>query len=129
MKAFEKGQQVILINDYDSKGTVTIRKAVVRSCGEKRMTLVDETTGNCLGRDFEPVEGSLSMVRDGCFVKMAGGTFLRVEDKIAEAMAVKVAQSIIDYEKARYTKILEGGESQYIQDALARIHEPRIKYL
>lgn len=55
MKAFKKNELAVYVR-YDNK-TFNFRRVEVVSCGEKRMTLKDATTGEMLGSDFDPMVG------------------------------------------------------------------------
>ncbi len=59
-KAFKKGDRVTRIFDWDGKGTIAIREAIVYSCGMKRMVLTDAVTGDEIGREFRPERADLA---------------------------------------------------------------------
>jgi hypothetical protein len=116
-KAFTKGQEVTQIADWDRKGTVTFRHAVVYSCGAKQMVLTDAETGEEMGRNFRPVVGEVC------------GTFPRMTDEEARAACLRAAEAILDYERAHYNRCLSGGHSEAynasVRKDLAALHEPR----
>lgn len=93
-KAFNKGQLVTVFGDWNRRGTVYFRHAVVFSCGKKQMVLTDEATGEEMGRHFAPVMGDML------------GTFPRMTDAEAHAHAAKVGAWIIEREKAHLDGIM-----------------------
>lgn len=54
MNTFTKGQRVNFVQNWDSKGTVSVTPAIVYSCGKKQMVLTHAETGVELGRQFRP---------------------------------------------------------------------------
>lgn len=119
--AFKKGQEVTYIADWDRKGTVTFRHAVVYSCGVKQMVLTDAETGEEMGRHFRPALGEIV------------GTFPRMTDEAARAACIFAAEHIIASERARLENCLaasakSGRGSSYdagMQKNIAALHEPR----
>jgi hypothetical protein len=110
--AFRKGQKVTFIADWDRKGTVTFRHAVVYSCGMKQMVLTDAVTGDEMGRHFKPAVGSLETIKtDNCY-RMAGGTFPRMTDEEAVEAGLKVAAAIQQYEREHFARCLAGGHGE-----------------
>lgn len=93
-KAFNKGQLVTLFGDWDRRGTVYFRNAVVYSCGKKQMVLTDAETGEEIGRHFKPAIGEML------------GTFPRMTDTEAHAHAAKVGAWVIEREKAHLDGIM-----------------------
>ena len=75
---FTKGQLVTMLQSWDDKGTVSIRRLVVRSCGAKRMVLQEENGEICQGAAFRPS------------IEQWGFAFVlpRMEDEQAEAAAL-----------------------------------------
>lgn len=129
-KAFTKGQEVTYISDWDRKGTVTYRHAVVYSCGKKQMVLTDAETGEEMGRHFAPDHGSLETVEMGGYAfRMAGGTFPRMTDEEAVEAGLKIAAAIQEYERQHYAQCLAGNHSAgyyaSIRKSLAELHDLR----
>jgi hypothetical protein len=128
-KAFTKGQEVTYISDWDRKGTVTYRHAVVYSCGKKQMVLTDAETGEEMGRHFDPFQGSLETVSLGYGFKMAGGTFPRMTAEEAVEAGLKVAASIQEYERQHFARCLAGnhgaGYDASIRESIAELHDLR----
>lgn len=118
-KAFNKGDLVTYIADWDRKGTVYFRHAVVYSCGKKQMVLTDAETGEEMGRHFAPVRGE-----DG-----ACGTFPRMTDEDARAACLKAAERILERERAHYERCLAAGNGADYDAAIRRnieaLHDPR----
>lgn len=103
---FTKGQRVNLIRNWDGKGTFFVTSAVVYSCGKKKMVLTNEKTGEELGRNFLPsrFQYNFALVVDVS------------ED--ANAVAAEQAALFIEYEIARYERILSNpavGSAAYIK--------------
>lgn len=133
-KAFKKGDLVTFIADWDRKGTVYYRQAVVYSCGTKKMVLTDEATGGELGCNFKPQVGSLvsftAELPNGFKVRTpAGGTFPRMTDEEAEAACLAVAASIRKDEEEHYARCLAGDHGEAydagIRKEIERFHEFR----
>lgn len=129
-KAFTKNQHVTLISDWDRKGTVTFRHAVVYACGAKRMILTDPETGNEIGRNFRPAVGKLeNSLVNGCYY-MPGGTFPRMTDEQAIEAGLKVAAAIQQYEREHFARCLAGGHGESydasIRKGIAELHDLRV---
>lgn len=118
-KAFNKGDAVTYIGDWDRKGATFFRHAVVYSCGKKQMVLTDAETGEEIGRHFTPARAEIGQ----------GGTFARLTDAEATAAALAFAQNVIASETARLERCLqidaEEGYKNAIRKSLAALHEPR----
>lgn len=119
MTAFKKGQAVTEISDWDRKGTVTFRHAVVYSCGKKQMVLTDAETGAEMGRHFRPEIGN----------DVSGGTFPRMTDDEAVAMGLKIAAAIQQYQREHFARCLAGGHGEgynrAIQKDIDALHDLR----
>jgi hypothetical protein len=128
-KAFKKGQEVTYISDWDRKGTVYFRHAVVYSCGAKQMVLTDADTGEEMGRHFRPVAGSLETTKEGPASRMAGGTFPRMTDEQAVEAGLKVAAAIQQSERDLFARCLAGGHGESydasIRKDIAALHDLR----
>lgn len=116
-KAFKKGDLVTYINDWDRKGTVTFRHAIVYSCGMKQMVLTDAETGEEMGRNFRPQIGEIT------------GTFPRMSDDEARAAGIRLAEVILANERAHFERCLERGHGAAYDAAVRKdldaLHEPR----
>lgn len=117
-KAFAKGQEVTYIADWDHKGTVYFRHAVVYSCGMKQMVLTDAETGVEMGRHFSPQVGEIV------------GTFPRMSDDEARAACLRAAEVLLAKERAHFAQRLsvwgdDPGYAAAIQRNLDALHEPR----
>lgn len=116
-KAFTKGQPVTYISDWDRKGTVSFRHAIVYSCGAKQMVLTDAETGEEMGRNFRPAVGTHV------------GTFPRMSDDEARAACLAAAEVILAYERASFARCLSQGHGENydaaIRKNIAALHEPR----
>jgi len=124
-KAFTKGDLVHYVSDWDRKGTVTIRAAIVHSCGKKQMVLTDAETGEEMGRHFKPVRAE----------RGNGGTYPRLDADEIEAIAYEVAENILAAERARLTHchdVVGATAGQGYRDAIKKdldaLHEPRVEY-
>lgn len=118
-KAFKKGDEVTYIGDWDHKGTVYYRHAVVYSCGKKQMVLTDAVTGEEMGRHFRPVVGEIT------------GTFPRMTDEQAIAKCLEVGARIVAEERTRMERAIAlcgyGEDHEYtkaVRKDIAALHEP-----
>lgn len=119
-KAFNKGDEVTYINDWDRKGTTFFRHAIVYSCGKKQMVLTDAETGEEMGRHFYPVRAEIG----------GAGTFARMTDAEAIAAALALAENVLINQTAHFERCLRNetageGYRNAIRKDLARLHEPR----
>jgi len=119
-KAFNKGDEVTYISDWDRKGTVFFRHAIVYSCGKKQMVLTDAETGEEMGRHFIPARAEIGNA----------GTFARMTDAEAAAAALALADNILVSETAHFERCLQNdtageGYKNSIRKSLAALHEPR----
>lgn len=120
-KAFNKGDEVTYISDWDRKGTTYFRHAVVYSCGKKQMVLTDAETGEEMGRHFKPVRAALG----------EAGTFARLTEEEATAAALALADHILARETAHFERCLQNdtageGYKNAIRRNIAALHEPRV---
>jgi len=117
MSAFKKNELVTYIADWDRKGTVTFRHAVVYSCGKRQMVLTDAETGVEMGRNFAPVVGELT------------GTFPRMTDEEARSACLVAGAAITEKEAADINLRIERSTSESYSEAmrkgLVELHEPR----
>lgn len=119
-KAFNKGDEVTYISDWDRKGTVFFRHAIVYSCGKKQMVLTDAETGEEMGRHFRPYRAETGNA----------GTFARMTDDEAAAAALALAENILARETAHFERCLQNdtageGYKNAIRKSMAQLHEPR----
>ena len=117
---FTKGQEVTIVANYDRKGTVYTKKAVVESCGKKRMTLI-ATDGTMLGRNYDPMQKQRS----------AWVNVLPTRDAdTVQAFALALAQEILDHEVAHFARCLSLDESEAYNAAVRKsqseLHEIRV---
>ena len=120
-KAFNKGDEVTYINDWDRKGTTYFRHAIVYSCGKKRMVLTDAETGEEIGRHFTPARAEIG----------GSGAFACMTDAEATAAALALAENILISETAHLERCLQfndtagEGYKNAIRKSIAALHEPR----
>lgn len=129
--AFKKGQEVTFIGDYDRKGTVYFFHAIVHSCGKKQMVLTDAKTGKERGRHFAPRVGStVTEVIGNNTIKMAGGTFPRLEGEQLQEVAMQIAAEVQKAEREHLARCLAAGHGESYDAAIRRqieeLHELRI---
>lgn len=129
-KAFKKAQEVTYISDWDRKGTVTFRHAVVYSCGMKQMVLTDAVTGEEMGRHFNPAVGNFETIKTPHGIYMAGGTFPRMTDDEAVEAGLKIADAIQQYEREHFDRCLSGGHGggydASIRKSINELHDLRV---
>jgi hypothetical protein len=117
-KAFNKGDAVTYISDWDRKGSTYYRHAIVYSCGRKQAVLTDAETGEEIGRHFRPE----------CAALGNAGIFTRLTDAEATAAALALAANIIADETEHYERCLQidasEGYKNAIRKALAALHAP-----
>lgn len=119
-KAFNKGDEVTYIGDWDRKGTTCFRHAIVYSCGKKQMVLTDAETGEEMGRHFSPERAEIG----------SAGTFARMTDAEAAAAGLVLAENILARETAGFERCLQNdtageGYKNAIRKSMAQLHEPR----
>ncbi len=130
-KAFKKGDRVTRISDWDGKGTVAIREAIVHSCGVKRLILTDATTGEEIGRNFraernEPEDRLESW--GGGFAQ--GLIFPALDRDVAIKIALESGAAIVASVRANAEKRIadEAGNAGFINamnSKIVALHEPR----
>jgi hypothetical protein len=118
-KAFNKGDAVTLVSDWDRKGSTYYRHAIVYSCGKKQMVLTDAETGEEIGRHFRPERAELGN----------DGTFARMTDDEATAAGLVLAVNILARETAQFERCLQDdiageGYKNAIRRSLAQLHAP-----
>ena len=106
MKAFTKNQEVTYISAWSRKGAVIYRHAIVHSCGNKQMCLIDAESGEMMGRHFSPELGRIEDI-DNVIGNSASGTFPRMTDEEAHAAALQASANVIAGEIARYEWLIE----------------------
>ena len=132
MKAFKKGQTVIHFNSYDRKGTWCFTRAVVKSCGAKKMTLENAETGEMMGCDFAPnADTTYQQTWKGetISVNHTHFTLADMTDEEAHALCLEHARLQILDENTRFDRCISGSNNQLYIDAIERnraeLHEPR----
>lgn len=128
-KSFKKGQEVTYFVNYDRRGTVAYRHAIVYSCGAKRMVLTDAVTGKEMGRNYDPFLGRMNSETIGNTIYSPGGTFPRVSDEEAEAMCLHMGAEIVRQEQEQFAHCLSlgwgEGYDRSIRKQIEQLHEPR----
>lgn len=116
-RAFKKGQPVTEISDWDQKGTVGYRHAVVYSCGAKQMVLTCATTGAELGNHFRPEVATFGQL----------GTFPRMTDDeaIAACLAAGAAVLTKTRERIAHCRTNDAYSPAGLDQTEAALHEPR----
>lgn len=123
-KAFKKGEIVTYVGIYSREtGAFYFRTCVVMSCGAKRMTLADATTGKMLGSDFCPLEGFASLyhrqlendTRPAC-VFYGHGTFKHMADADAERFCLECSALWIEAERQHIAACIarDGASAGYV---------------
>lgn len=132
MKAFKKGQAVIHFQCYDRKGTWCFTRAVVKSCGNKKMTLEHAETGAMMGCNFRPdAEKTYEQVWKGETTIRNWGHFTLADMSDEEAIAVcleRGAMTVVDqhaHYDQRETTSEDAGYLAALAKGRAEIHEPR----
>lgn len=119
MKAFEKNELVTYIADWDRKGTFYFQQAIVRSCGAKRLHLVDASNGANMGRNFAPV------VAEAYYTNQH--TFKYLTNEEAAAKCIELAEAFLIEEKAQLEKqvALDVSEqhTKCMHEQLEELHE------
>lgn len=129
-KAFKKGQFAIYFISADGKGTFNWTRALVKSCGEKKMTLENAETGDMMGSNFRPDHSQ------NYEINYKGETHVKwyvdvatpdMDDASAERTALELAAAYLVREKAQLESKI--GNTVYNQEgvleSLASLHEPR----
>lgn len=121
-KAFTKGDLVTKISDWDRKGTVSFRHAIVYSCGKKRMVLTDAVTGEEIGRNFRPQveQYGFDVVVPRLTDEQAIEAGLAMGAKI---VARELHQMEVAIERSGYTP--DHGYVRAMRKGIAALHEPR----
>lgn len=132
-KEFKKDQVVVTFSSHDGKGTWKYSRAVVKSCGAKKMTLIDEATSAMMGSNFKPnsdrtyevsFEGKTTVKNYTHF------TLADMSDEEAVAVCIEAAKTQLLDENNRYDECIKNNaESVHycksIEEARAELHEPR----
>jgi len=132
MKAFNKGQAVIHFAYYDRKGTWCFTRAIVKSCGAKKMTLENADTGVMMGNNFEPnADTTYEVTWQGVSSVRAKLSFTLADmpDEEAHATCLKhAALELIDLHEHFDGCIERSTDERYsaaIERSRAELHEPR----
>lgn len=132
-KEFKKDQVVVTFSSYDGLGTWKYSRAVVKSCGAKKMTLLDEATGVMMGSNFKPnsdrtyevtFEGKTTVKSYTYF------TLADMSDEEAVAVCLEAARIYLLEKNATYDECIKNNASsthycKSIEDDRADLHEPR----
>lgn len=132
MKAFKKNQVVIHFSNLDGKGTWSFTRAVVKSCGNVKMTLENAETGAMMGTNFRPdAERTYTRTWEGKSVTHNWTHFTLPDMSDAEAHSVCIGAAIIYLadQNAHFDHCLaQGNGAAYdasINKQRAELHEPR----
>lgn len=131
-KEFKKGQAVIHFHTYDGKGTWRFTRAIVVSCGAKKMTLKNAETSAMMGCNFRPDSSRTytTIWKGQEFVQNYGHfTLADMTDDEAHAVCIEAAKIELVDKNAHYDKCLAGGHGAGYDAAInkerAELHEPR----
>lgn len=131
-KEFKKGQVVIHFSNYDSKGTWSWTRAVVKSCGNVKMTLENAETGAMMGANFFPDSRRTYIInwKGEEFIKnYAYFTLADMTDAEAHSIAVGAAMIYLADQRKHYAACLAQGNGAGYDAAInkeaAQLHEPR----
>lgn len=130
MKDFTKGQKVIHISLYNRNGAFTFTRAIVQSCGKKQMTLLNEKTGEMMGRNFCPLEGFKSVHHDieawaakdnrPMHHVCQSGTFRDMSDEEAHALCLKLSAEWIAADLVRLERCKASSNHQAYINSIQR---------
>lgn len=98
-KRFTKGQKATYFTRWNSAGDFAYRDVIVYSCGNKRMVLTCERTGEELGRRYNPTGIDSHEIGTGFVL---AGTVERMTDAEAEAFCNEKAA---EYKKKELDRI------------------------
>ncbi|MNE47950.1 hypothetical protein D3C77_13380 [compost metagenome] len=131
-KEFKKGQEVVYFHDWDRKGTWFFRRAVVMSCGAKKMTLAALDGGEMMGRNFRPDSTHLYTVpyQGKQYERQhADCTLPTMSDEEAHAMCIKLAEGTLAQERRHYEMCISGNHGEAYTNSMRRdlalLHEAR----
>lgn len=132
MKAFKKNQVVIHFANLDGKGTWGFTRAVVKSCGNVKMTLENAETGAMMGTNFRPdAERTYTRNWEGKSVthNWTHFTLADMSDEVAHSICIGAAIIYLADQNAHFDRCLsQGNGAAYdasINKQRAELHEPR----
>ena len=125
-KQFKKGQHVTLLGHWDRKGTMTYRFVTVHSCGSKRMTLLDDESGECLGSNFTPYTELERVLTHG-----TSTTITETNEEVVRSLCLGFAGEYLANERNNLNECMRrnasnSGYCKAIQKDIAELHEPRV---
>jgi len=126
MKAFNKGDLVTYIKNWDRKGTFVYQDFIVYSCGMKEMILTNPVTGEQEGRTFR-ANREVDMYGNEIF---NSGTWPRLSNEKAIEVTLEKAEAFLANEVVRLTRCIENnseekGYCDSLQRDLDNHHAPR----
>ncbi len=131
-KEFKKGQMVIHFSNWDGKGTWCFTRAVVKSCGNVKMTLQNAETGDMMGTNFFPdTRRTYTSKWNGEEITQNYRYFTTTDmtDDEAHELCIKAAEIFLADERRHYDNCLaQGNGAAYdaaINREIAKLHEPR----
>lgn len=126
MKAFTKGQSVVLIQNLNTTGAVFYQRATVHSCGEKVLKLVCNDTGKMWGRTIY-----LHTIEQAAIRPLhVPAVFPDMADADLAAKCLEIAENIVAYARAHLAGCItdlkaRGASTERCERDLAAIGEPR----
>jgi len=131
-KEFKKGQAVIHFSNWDSKGTWYFRRAIVKSCGAKQMTLEAVDSGEMMGCNFRPnsdTHYTLTWQGQERTAQHSACTMADMTDEEAHAVCIRMAEGTLAQEREHFANCLKrnagAGYDNAIKRKQAELHEPR----
>lgn len=130
-KEFKKGQLVINFSSYDGKGTWGWTRAVVKSCGNVKMTLENAETGAMMGNNFRPDSAQSYDVTWKGEVSTNWHndvTLPDMGDDEATAKCLELAAAYLERQVAMNNRKLTMPDvysTEGVKQTLASLHEPR----
>ena len=129
-KAFKKGQLAIYFMSLDGKGTFIWTRALVKSCGEKKMTLENAETGAMMGSNFRPTHSQSYQTTYQGEVHTSwysDVTLPDMDDEAAQRTALELAAAYLVRQKAMMESKLTSDVYNHdaVRESMAALHEPR----
>ena len=132
-KEFKKDQVVVTFSSVDHKGTWKYTRAVVKSCGAKKMTLINAETGAMMGSNFQPNSARTSVVSyEGKEVVQNLSCFTLADMSDEEAVlvclehaALTIADKNASFDECIKSNASNEGYCKNIEENRAELHEPR----
>lgn len=123
MTKFAKGAKVAFLSSWDNKGTITIRRATVHSCGKKVMRLQDEQAV-MFGAAFQPEHNAMTAF-NGIHV------IADADDATLIAAALADGARVIELVTANANDRIARGDDFNIKIGnryIAELHEPLVRW-